>query len=802
MAQSNKQSLQLQWALICHRAGLKIFPVHSITNGKCTCGKGNCASPGKHPKGKGWQEKCFKNEEAIRQYWQSDPNANYGIKTDGLFVIDVDSKNDGVESYNNILHLYLEHIKTFIVETGSGFGAKHIFFLDSDLEFKNKAKIFPGIDIRAQGGLVVGPGSIHISGRRYKTVDTGTNSSDEINIIPLPADIKDIFLAQINSKNEKNIIHHSKNNDELLNSEIIIEGSRNDFLTSYAGKLRHQGKNEFEIFNALKIKNSEICRPPLKEQELKTIAESISKYPTGGQIEWKRADLEYSIKTKKHIPIPPHLIPEYFKKYIELKSLSVGIPDIAHLVPLITIISGILGSCFKVKATKQSDYEESLNLWGLVIAPPSSRKSSAINAYSKAVRKIDDDYSSECQKFKKDKELELVKIKNQISEIKRVAGKKIQEKDAKKILELESAFALLKNELEPSWCFSTSDSTPESLALLFKYNFRGILFLKDEMAGLFEQLDKNGYETLKSLLNESWNGGKPFRITRVGRGMIDIPSMTVSVIGGVQPDVIINSFKSELRKGLGGDGFIARFQLIGIYNNSDLKEPNSDVGTLEETEKINNLFLKLHDLTKSFNVTGTFKHESLVLSYSANELFKKMHSKISAKTKTSDSTNQAYISHISKFTRLALSLAAQFHIIDKVTSSSDIFVPIDAKYMSLAIEWADYMDLQAQELYFTIRENVSAINLIARIKNQSIIDGMTVRAIYRNGWTGLSHKDDVLSAIEYISDSNWITVCTGNPNGGGQSTEVIRLHPDVIRHFGAFSTAPHDQTDNTDDWGF
>src|SRR4030095_253716 len=63
------------------------------------------------------------------------------------------------------------------VITGAG---RHIWFRMPDTELRNSAsKIAPGIDIRADGGYVLAPPSVHPSGRRYAwSVDSASTIAE------------------------------------------------------------------------------------------------------------------------------------------------------------------------------------------------------------------------------------------------------------------------------------------------------------------------------------------------------------------------------------------------------------------------------------------------------------------------------------------------------------------------------------------------------------------------------------------------------------------------------------------------
>lgn len=61
--------------------------------------------------------------------------------------------------------------ETLIVRTGTG-GA-HLYFAHPGFAVKTCTKIMPGVDVRGEGGFVVGPGSVHVCGAAYEIVHDG-----------------------------------------------------------------------------------------------------------------------------------------------------------------------------------------------------------------------------------------------------------------------------------------------------------------------------------------------------------------------------------------------------------------------------------------------------------------------------------------------------------------------------------------------------------------------------------------------------------------------------------------------------
>jgi AAA domain-containing protein/primase-like protein len=66
--------------------------------------------------------------------------------------------------------------------------------------------------------------------------------------------------------------------------EKIAAGGRSNALVSLAGSMRHRGMDEGAIDAALQITNAERCDPPLSKDEVRRIAESVSKYAPGKQV--------------------------------------------------------------------------------------------------------------------------------------------------------------------------------------------------------------------------------------------------------------------------------------------------------------------------------------------------------------------------------------------------------------------------------------------------------------------------------------------------------------------------------------
>ena len=137
-----------------------LFPI--LDGGKCGCGNEKCGRVGKHPAVK-WADVQLGSPVP-----RPAPGAGYGLKTgaapkgSGIVVVDCDSQ-EAADAFAQWLGFW--PAETYTVETPRGW---HLYFSHPGFPVKNSAgDLLPGVDIRGDGGFVVGPGSPHKSGTDY-----------------------------------------------------------------------------------------------------------------------------------------------------------------------------------------------------------------------------------------------------------------------------------------------------------------------------------------------------------------------------------------------------------------------------------------------------------------------------------------------------------------------------------------------------------------------------------------------------------------------------------------------------------
>lgn len=183
-------SAMLSEALAYARLGVPVFPCHSIANGTCTCSNPECDRQGKHPRTANGLKDASTDESAIRAWWTRWPRANVAARTgsvSGWVAIDVDPGHGGT-----VAALENDHGPLPVtVQQRTGSGGLHLLYRHpGGVELKNStSKLAPGVDTRGDGGYIVLPPSVHVSGNRYAW-EAGFGLGD-IPLAPLPVWIVD-----------------------------------------------------------------------------------------------------------------------------------------------------------------------------------------------------------------------------------------------------------------------------------------------------------------------------------------------------------------------------------------------------------------------------------------------------------------------------------------------------------------------------------------------------------------------------------------------------------------------------------
>ncbi len=272
---NTKDKRPLKSALSYAARGWPVFPLHTPTKNGCSCKKKDCKSIGKHPRTKNGHKDATTYRSFIRKWWEKWPDANVGVVTgqeSGLLVLDIDSRHGGEDS---LLELEQQHDELpDTAETITGGGGHHIIFAHPGSVIKSKASIRQGVDVKADGGYIVAPPSLHVSGRRYRWALSSDPKT--VAIAPCPK----WLLDELEGPRHEDLFKSHSRVDPTEILEGVPEGRRDIELFRYACQLRAKKMSKDEAY-VLVIKAAANCSPPFPEEEALRKIESAWKYPPG-----------------------------------------------------------------------------------------------------------------------------------------------------------------------------------------------------------------------------------------------------------------------------------------------------------------------------------------------------------------------------------------------------------------------------------------------------------------------------------------------------------------------------------------
>jgi hypothetical protein len=185
------------------------------------------------------------------------PNATgIGLPTggfSGLVVVDRDGDSDLARQIWDSLPP--------TVEVATSRGRHRYYSVPKGTRVKSRM-LAEDVDLKADGGYVVVPPSLHPSGARYRWV------SGHSQMAPLPEDLIEVEETPKPSRfPERSTIG--------LDTGPIHEGTRNETLARIAGRLHDGTRDAGALASDLMVVNEARCTPPLGEDEVLGIAKSI-----------------------------------------------------------------------------------------------------------------------------------------------------------------------------------------------------------------------------------------------------------------------------------------------------------------------------------------------------------------------------------------------------------------------------------------------------------------------------------------------------------------------------------------------
>lgn len=692
-------------------------------------------------------------DKVVLQEWNNKfPNCNVGIPTghiNNIFVVDIDGEQ-GFKSLN-CLELIYGKLDAPTVITGKG---KHLYFkMPENVELKcSTNKIADHIDIRANGGYVVAPPSIHENGHRY----TWENFIPNQDFPEAPS-----WLISLIANAEKQPLPVSGVLEEIASAP---EGKRNDTLykrsISLIGRAMRKNLNMAEIKE--NIINAAMQSGLSTEEALKTFDNALKFAETHcDNQEENEPDMDI-LKTKILLPAPK-LNTKIFKgleNWVNQTAESTNAPVDYVAFSLLAGAAGVVGLSRSI--SPWAGWEESCCLWVGAIGEPSSGKTPATTPIRKILNEIEisrkNKYSDKLAEWKREREVAKQR-------------KKEWEEKVKENPDTASNFpseAIIPAKPQ-TYRFVYGDTTQEALTSDMERNIKGAILFRDELSAWISGMNRyNSGNSERGFWLEAFNGNK-FICNRVkfDDERLEIQNLLVSVFGTIQPQRLIDTVLSDR-----GDGFLARF--LWVY--PELK-PAAVPQNIVLPESVLTAFKNLDSLLDPYAKNTETQKKCLPLSIEAQQIFNTWYLTHLNKSQQEESILKYFLGKGQGYVlRFALLLELLWWASSKYPEPTEISLEAIQAAIELYDTYLTPMCERVYNMYYSPSQNIEARALarwIIENKPQSFI----LRDVYNNGnVANLRRKEQAEKAANRLIDLNWLSCKSsreGNTKGRSRKTYYV-----------------------------
>ncbi len=458
-------------------------------------------------------------------------------------------------------------------------------------------------------------------------------------------------------------------------------------------------------------------------------------------IQWKEIE---SLKTDL-LPVEQFdlaLLPENIADFVaDISERMDNTPCDFAGIGVMCALGSLLGRKIGIHPKKYDDWLVVPNLWGLAVGRPSMKKSPTLEEAIKPLRRLEMDAK---EAHAESMEEHLIAVRVSEMKIKKA------EKDAQKAIDKgneQVAENLLREvlvDIEPPHLprFMVNDTTVEKLGELLAANPSGLLLFRDEASGWLKGLDREDRSNDRAFFLEAFNGTGSYTYDRIGRGTVFIPSMTISVLGGIQPGKL-QPYLMAQKDGGGDDGLVERLQLM-VY---------PDVGSFKHVDRWPNTDAK----SRAYKVFESFAEipytggniPALRFANDAQDYFDSWYIRLMTSCRSGSYSAQME-SHLSKYPSLMPSLALIIHIAESGPTDE-----VGLKATMMAAAWCEYLESHVRRVYALVDDPYygarSLLNHIDQLNNP-----FTISDISNKNWSGLKSKEQRHQAVKILCERNYL----------------------------------------------
>lgn len=452
--------------------------------------------------------------------------------------------------------------------------------------------------------------------------------------------------------------------------------------------------------------------------------------------------------------IPYGSLPEQMETFIKEQAEIRGCPPDFILISVLSRMGVLFAGKLKIAMTRHTKWHVTPNFFWIMVGPPSSGKSNALDATASFIKSISEEaekvYNKNHELHKQKLDLLQRKLNTAMKGLDRENVKTQPEQNNVDIFEtriktLQHEINILLAQAPKCKVYTVNRTTFEKLILIMKDNIDGIMLELDEVAPLFIRLSKDEHCEERGFYLTAYNGNGSYSYRTISRGTDYIERVIISIIGGTQPGKL-ERVVNEMKNNLTNDGFLQRFQGV-VYPDTKIRLSQDKQGEEELERKWNILLASLNNMPPDEIVVRFDDEAQEVFDYWREE-----------------TTVQAYemephlSAHVGKSYEFVAALSVYLFLYEKWGRiSGEQYIPVD--YILRAIKLGAYFLSHAKRMYgLAYKDDIPARSLANKLP---LLGSFFTRSQIRDkDWSNLTQKEDRLEAINKLIQRGYISTKT------------------------------------------
>ena len=481
--------------------------------------------------------------------------------------------------------------------------------------------------------------------------------------------------------------------------------------------------------------------------------------------------------------IPADLIPKPLRAWIQDAATRLGVPTNAIYTAALVGAGALIGNAIRIyPRAHDTSWTEPANLWGVLIAPPSTKKTPIASHGLAFVRELDTANVRNHEQEAASQRASLGAIETRIKAQTKALDSAESKGDAKAIEFHTDALRELEQQRDTVQStrpqLIANDVTVEVLQVLMHQNPNGILFIRDELSGLLEKMESHGHENDRAFFAEAYNANAAYTVNRIGRPSIRIEQPTLSLYGAIQPSVI-KPLVAQTIRAAGGDGFLARCQLAIIIDPSSVSDGVDREVDIAAEATAREAYAAVHHVAKTASEQATTTPWVLRFTPEAQKHMDAWRAALDAELRSGElDAHPAYLAHLGKAGAAACRLALTIQLLSNGHSATrNSTISLEAAQQATGL--MDHLRLHALRLYAVDEPPHldDARYLMRRILDGKLRDGVSVREI-QQACSRFATSDQAKAALCLLEMRGIVRL--ENHRRSGAASTIVRVHPTLL----------------------